>query len=89
MTAILGAWPVSGVNNVSVEDQAQNNYFIQFYRPFSKEISNTKWEGCTKWGGWKRSGTLDYIEEPVATICRKCLDNKIENENTTEYQFQG
>ena len=37
----------------------------------------------------ERSGTFDDIKDPVVTIFQKDLDNKIENDNTKKYQFQG
>ena len=61
LTALLDAWPMYGVNKFSREDQAQNSYVIQYYRPISKEIISTNWEGFTKWVVWKIVGTLNDI----------------------------
>ena len=77
MTAILGAWPLSGFNKFDGEEQAQNYHVIQYYCLIAKEISSTKWEGFNNWGGWKVSGTLDDIEDPVVTFSQKYLYDKI------------
>ena len=42
LTSLLGAWPVSEVNNFAGEYQEKNNHVIQYYRPITKEISTSK-----------------------------------------------